>query len=174
MRKIMFIGRTGAGKTTLTQALKGEDITYQKTQDVPHFNAIIDTPGEYCENKELAHALIIYSHEADILGLLIDATETYSLYSPNIVSLGTREVIGIVTHIHDPYGNIEQAALWLELAGCRKIFFVDSVTGEGIPELLAYLDEDDGDLSWDEKYLQQREAYQADQKSAGFALQEER
>ena len=90
------------------------------------------------------------------------------------MSLGTREVIGIVTHIHDPYGNIEQAALWLELAGCRKIFFVDSVTGEGIPELLAYLDEDDGDLSWDEKYLQQREAYQADQKSAGFALQEER
>ena len=56
MRKIMFIGRTGAGKTTLTQALKGEDITYQKTQDVQHFNAIIDTPGEYCENKELAHA----------------------------------------------------------------------------------------------------------------------
>ena len=48
MRKIMFIGRTGAGKTTLTQALKGEDITYQKTQDVQHFNAIKDTPGEYC------------------------------------------------------------------------------------------------------------------------------
>ena len=150
MRKIMFIGRTGAGKTTLTQALKGEDITYQKTQDVQHFNAIIDTPGEYCENKELAHALIIYSHEADILGLLIDATETYSLYSPNIVSLGTREVIGIVTHIHDPYGNIEQAALWLELAGCRKIFFVDSKTWEGVAEILEYLREDGDVMPWEQ------------------------
>ncbi len=168
MRKIMFIGRTGAGKTTLTQALKGETITYKKTQDVQHFNAIIDTPGEYCENKELAHALIIYSHEADILGLLIDATETYSLYSPNIVSLGTREVIGIVTHINDPYGNLEQAALWLELAGCRKIFFVDSVTGEGIRELTDYLEEEDGGQPWAEKYVRQDAEYWS-QQEAGTA-----
>ena len=51
MRKIMFIGRTGAGKTTLTQALKGETITYKKTQDVQHFNAIIDTPGSIVKTR---------------------------------------------------------------------------------------------------------------------------
>jgi len=34
MRKILLIGRSEAGKTTLTQALKGEQITYQKTQYV--------------------------------------------------------------------------------------------------------------------------------------------
>ena len=31
MRKIMFIGRSEAGKTTLTQAMKGNTITYHKT-----------------------------------------------------------------------------------------------------------------------------------------------
>ena len=31
MRKIMLVGRTGCGKTTLTQALKGKEITYHKT-----------------------------------------------------------------------------------------------------------------------------------------------
>ena len=45
MRKIIFIGRSEAGKTTLTQALKGETITYQKTQYVNNYDVIIDTPG---------------------------------------------------------------------------------------------------------------------------------
>lgn len=152
MRKIMLIGRTGAGKTTLTQALKGKTITYHKTQYVNYHDVIIDTPGEYAENPSLARALIVYSHEADLIGLLINAAEPYSLYPPNIVSLSTREVIGIVTHIHDSYANLAQAALWLENTGCKKVFYVDSVTGEGIPELLAYLKEDGDHLPWDEKY----------------------
>ena len=47
MRKIMFIGRSEAGKTTLSQAMKGKTITYHKTQYVNHYDVIIDTPGEY-------------------------------------------------------------------------------------------------------------------------------
>ena len=46
MRKIILVGRSEAGKTTLTQALKGEKITYHKTQYVNRFDVIIDTPGE--------------------------------------------------------------------------------------------------------------------------------
>ena len=46
MRKIILIGRSGAGKTTLTQALKGEGIKYHKTQYVNYFESIIDKPGE--------------------------------------------------------------------------------------------------------------------------------
>ena len=46
-RKIMFMGRSGAGKTTLTQALYGEDIEYHKTQYVNYSKYIIDPPGEY-------------------------------------------------------------------------------------------------------------------------------
>ena len=51
MRKIMFIGRSEAGKTTLSQAMKGDTITYHKTQYVNHYDVIIDTPGEYAENR---------------------------------------------------------------------------------------------------------------------------
>ena len=32
MKKIVLVGRSEAGKTTLTQALKGEKIEYHKTQ----------------------------------------------------------------------------------------------------------------------------------------------
>ena len=47
MKKLILIGRSEAGKTTLTQALRGETITYKKTQYINYFDVIIDTPGEY-------------------------------------------------------------------------------------------------------------------------------
>lgn len=141
MKKIMLVGRTGCGKTTLTQALKGENIHYHKTQYVNHFDVVIDTPGEYAETRALARALILYSYESDVVGLLLNATEVYSLYSPNIVAGATREIIGIVTQIDKEGARPDLAKLWLELAGCKKIFFVSSYTGEGIDEILEYLSE---------------------------------
>lgn len=151
MKKIMLAGRSGAGKTTLTQALKGKKITYHKTQYINHYDVIIDTPGEYAENKELARALILYSYEADIIGLLISALEDYSLYSPNIASMATREVIGIVTQIDQPGARPERAAAWLTLTGCKKIFYVSAVTGEGVGEILAYLREEGDVLPWEKE-----------------------
>lgn len=54
MRKIMFVGRSESGKTTIMQAMKGKPITYHKTQYVNNFDVIIDTPGEYAETKQLS------------------------------------------------------------------------------------------------------------------------
>ena len=123
MRKIMFVGRSESGKTTIMQAMKGEKITYHKTQYVNHYDVIIDTPGEYAETKELSAALAIYGCEADIIGLLMSAIEPFSLYPPNVVSVSNREVVGVVTKIDHWAANPEQAAEWLRLAGCKKIFF---------------------------------------------------
>ena len=149
MRKIILMGRSECGKTTLTQALRGETITYQKTQYINHFDVVIDTPGEYAENKMLARALALYSYEADIVGLLLSALEPYSLYGPNITACANREVIGIVTQIDQPNANVERATRWLELAGCKKIFKVSAVTGEGVSDILEYLKEDGDKMPWE-------------------------
>lgn len=141
MKKIMLVGRTGCGKTTLTQALRGEQIHYQKTQYINHFDVVIDTPGEYAETRELARALVLYSYESDVVGLLLNATEMYSLYSPNIVAGATREIIGIVTQVDKENARPDLAELWLKLAGCKTIFFVSAYTGEGIHDILQYLSE---------------------------------
>ena len=139
MKKIMLVGRTGCGKTTLTQALKGEKIQYHKTQYVNHYDVVIDTPGEYAQTQHLGRALALYTYEADIVGLLISATEPYSLFPPCITSMANREVIGIVTKSEQEGANPDRAENWLRISGCEKVFRVDSITGYGINELITYL-----------------------------------
>lgn len=139
MKKIILMGRSECGKTSLTQAMRGERITYHKTQYINHYDVIIDTPGEYAENKILGRALALYSYEADVVGLLVAATESYTLFPPNITCMVNRDVIGIVTKINEPRADRAMAELWLRNAGCKDIFFVDSVTGEGVDAILEYL-----------------------------------
>ncbi len=151
MKKIVLMGRSEAGKTTLTQALKGEKIEYHKTQYVNNFDVIIDTPGEYAQTKGLGHALALYTYEADIVGLLVSATEPYCLFPPCCTVMANREVIGIVTKVDVEGGDIEQAERWLRLAGCEKIFFVNSKNNEGVPEILEYLREEGDVMPWEEE-----------------------
>ena len=151
MKKIVLMGRSEAGKTTLTQALKGEKIRYHKTQYVNNFDVIIDTPGEYAQTKHLGHALALYTEEADVVGLLVSAIEPYSLYPPCITNMCNREVIGIITKIDHPEANVERARRWLELAGCRTIFCVDSKTGEGVSDILEHLREPGDVMPWEKQ-----------------------
>ena len=135
----MLMGRSEAGKTTLTQALRGEEIHYDKTQYVKHGEMVIDTPGEYSQSHRLAKALALYTYEADLVGLLCSATEPYSLFPPGCASLANREVIGIVTKIDLPNANVPMADRWLKLAGVSRIFHVNSKAGVGVKAILDYL-----------------------------------
>lgn len=139
MKKIILMGRSECGKTTLRQALNGESIHYHKTQYINHQQVVIDTPGEYAENQTLGRALALYSYEADVVGLLLSATEEYSLYPPCVTACSTRPVIGIVTQIDRPGARPDRAESWLRLAGCTKVFHVSAVTGEGVDAILEYL-----------------------------------
>ena len=46
MKKIFLMGRSEAGKTSLTQALKGEKLHYEKTQYTNTADNTIDSPGK--------------------------------------------------------------------------------------------------------------------------------
>ena len=139
MKKIILIGRSEAGKTTLKQVLRGEAIAYAKTQSINYYDIIVDTPGEYIQTKHLGGALAVYSYESDVIGLLASATEPFSLFGPCIAATATRPVIGIVTKCDEKNAKVEMAYGWLKEAGCDSIFCVDSVTGRGISDILDYL-----------------------------------
>ncbi len=141
MKKLILMGRSESGKTTLTQVLRGEEISYDKTQYIKFQNELIDTPGEYAQTHHLGRALALYSYEADTVGLLIGATEAYSLFPPCITCMVNREVIGIVTKAEQEGANPERAENWLRLSGCKRVFIIDSVTGYGMNELIKYLNQ---------------------------------
>ena len=143
MKKLILIGRVAAGKTTLKQALLGEEIKYDKTQYVNYLDTIIDTPGEYTERRETSGALSLYAYEADVVGLVLSANEPYSIFSPCLTSMVNREVIGIISGIDKPDANVERVTRWLKLAGCKKVFPLSAYTGEGVAELIEFLKEDE-------------------------------
>ena len=143
MRKLLLVGRSEAGKTTLLQALRGEPFHYDKTQVITLRDSVFDSPGEYMQRAEYGAALALYAYEADVVGLVVSANEPYMLFSPCITSLVNREVIGIITGIDKPDANVPLVRSWLHLAGVKRIFCVCPFSNEGIDELLAYLKEDE-------------------------------
>lgn len=142
MKKLFLMGRSEAGKTSLTQALKGEELHYVKTQYTSSSDDTIDSPGEYAESKRFSVGLACFSFEADVVAVVQAADEPFNLFSACLRSFILRPLIGIITKIDSPYANIPMVRQWLINAGCERIFLINNVTREGIDELLKYLEED--------------------------------
>lgn len=140
-KKIMLIGSSTCGKTTLCQRLNGLEIKYHKTQTIGVINNTIDTPGEYLENRQLYKGIIVTAADSDMILFLQDATDERFRFSPGQAAFFSVPVIGVVSKIDiAEKQQIDDAAELLELAGCEKIFFTSAVTGEGTRELLDYLE----------------------------------
>ena len=150
MKKLFLMGRSEAGKTSLTQALRGEELHYVKTQYTSSDDDTIDSPGEYAESKHFSAGLACFSFEADAVAIVQAADEPYNLFSPSLRSFILRPLIGIITKIDSPFANIPMVRQWMINAGCERIFLINNVTRDGIDELLEYLAEDLPRLTFEE------------------------
>lgn len=156
MKKIFLMGRSEAGKTSLTQALKGEELHYVKTQYTTTETNTIDSPGEYAESKRCGVGLACFSFEADVIAMVQAADEPFSLFCPSSRSFIARPYIGVITKVDSPYANIPMVRQWLQDAGCERIFEVNNTTREGIAELLEYLEGDFPRITMEEAIRKQR------------------
>lgn len=155
MKKIFLMGRSEAGKTSLTQALKGEELHYVKTQYTNTKDNTIDSPGEYAESKRFSVGLACFSFEADVVAIVQAADEPFSLFGPSLHSFILRPLVGIITKTDSPYANIPMVRQWLVNVGCERIFLVNNVTREGIRELLEYLEKDSPRLTMEQAKFKQ-------------------
>lgn len=156
MKKLFLMGRSEAGKTSLTQVLNGEELHYHKTQYTNTGEDVIDSPGEYSETKRCGLALACFSFEADVLALLMAADEPFGVFEPNCQCFTNRPLIGIITKIDSPNANVPMVRNWMVNSGCERIFEVNNVTREGIDELMEYLKDDPVKLTLEQAKEQQR------------------
>ena len=139
MKKLLLIGKTGSGKTTLSQALQGLTIIYRKTQAVSYSPCIIDTPGEFVENRRYYSALLASAAACDLVGLVQDGTLGNSVFPPKFASMFNKKVIGIISKTEHKLCNVARAEKFLRWAGAEEIIHTSSLTRSGISELQEYL-----------------------------------
>ncbi|HCQ7756047.1 EutP/PduV family microcompartment system protein [Citrobacter sp. 50677481] len=142
MKRMMLIGPSQCGKTSLTQALRGEALQYQKTQAIVWSAETIDTPGEYLENRCLYSALLASACEADVIALVLNSDAGWSPFSPGFTGPMNRPVIGILTKadLASPQ-RITRVTQWLTQAGAQAVFVTSAVNNSGLDELFAFLNQ---------------------------------
>lgn len=140
-RRIILIGNTGAGKTTLCQFINHEELKYHKTQTVQIVNqSIIDTPGEYLAYRYFRGAMMVTACDADVVVLVQDASAPNSMFPPSYASLFGKPALGVVTKADlATEAQIEKAREYLTTAGASKLFVTSSVAGTGFEAFLQEL-----------------------------------
>ena len=135
MEKILLIGKTGSGKTSLVQRFHRQRVVYRKTQAIMFHGMFIDSPGEFLENRRLLPALLTSATGCRIVALVQDATATTSPFSPGFAAMFKKRIIGIVTKIDKESSCPARAEKFLRRAGVEEIIQTSVVSQEGFDEL---------------------------------------
>ena len=140
MKRIMLVGKSGCGKTTLVQAVNNSDRVHIKTQAVEFHSNMVDTPGEYIENRLFYKALIVTSAECDVIALVQSCTDEECIFPPKFASVFPKPVIGIITKSDSKAVKLSGTVRCLEMSGVKNIYCTSSFTGEGIDVLRKLLE----------------------------------
>lgn len=136
-RKIILMGRSRVGKTTLLQAMHNEVIEYKKTQEIIIHDDAIDTPGEYIDQSGLWRACIVAACDADIVVLVHDAGNTMGRLPQMFSMTFAKPTIGVITKIDGKTEEeIEIARNFLSMSGAKPIVETSAFDRRGIQELI--------------------------------------
>ncbi|SJZ38121.1 ethanolamine utilization protein EutP [Pilibacter termitis] len=143
MQKIILMGAVGCGKTSLIQAMRGEDLNYNKTQTLEFIDEMIDTPGEYILHRKFIQSLTVTAAEADVVGLVQSVSEHEQIFSQGFGAMYPKTVIGIVTKMDLATDDAEIRFVETQLkeAGAERIFYVSSKEKVGLEKLHDFLSE---------------------------------
>lgn len=137
--RAMILGGIDAGKTTLTDALLGNDRkpSKVKTQSLNYVDWIVDTPGEYTENPLHYRSIMATSMEITHVLFVQDATNEKSIFAPGFSSGINKLSIGAVTKADHENADIDRAVWLLKKAMVSGPIVVTSAyTGQGISSIL--------------------------------------
>ncbi|SCI74176.1 ethanolamine utilization protein EutP [uncultured Clostridium sp.] len=139
-KKIMVIGPSRSGKTTLVNALNNYNGQLKRTQDIIYGPNTIDVPGSYIENAWMYKHIIAASQDASHILILIDQSRCQEVYSPGFAKSFRCPVIGVVTKSDLMIENKDICIRQLKMIGVSEPYFYISIPeGRGIDALKKYL-----------------------------------
>lgn len=139
-KRVMVIGPTNSGKTTLVNMLNDYHGKLRKTQDIIYGNNTIDVPGSYIENTWMYKHIIAAAQDASHVLILVDQSRGQSVYSPGFAGAFRCPVIGVITKVDLMKENEELCLRQLKDIGIKEPYYRISVTnGIGIEALKEYL-----------------------------------
>lgn len=140
MKKVMFVGETGAGKSSLISVLSGQPFKSSRALAVEYHGRFINTPGEFLENRWFYRALITASSDCSFLVFVQDATRPSCLFPPLFASAFNRTTIGVISKIDEDNAHLVRAERFLTTAGVRNIVQTSARFGTGLEDLTSLLE----------------------------------
>lgn len=139
-KRIMVVGPTQAGKSTLTNMLNDSARLLKKTQDVIYGKNTIDTPGSYIENASMYKYLIATAQAASHVLILVDQSRPIEVYPPSFAKSFTCPVIGVITKTDLAPENTNLCIEQLKRIGIYEPYFRISLQDSaGVKALKDYL-----------------------------------
>ncbi len=139
-KRIMVVGPTQSGKSTLANVLNDTERPLKKTQDVIYGKNTIDTPGSYIENPSMYKYLIATAQTASHVLLLVDQARPIEVYPPGFAKTFTCPVLGVVTKIDLAPQNAKLSIQQLKRMGLAEPYFWISLKNHtGVAALQEYL-----------------------------------
>ncbi len=139
-KRIMVIGPSRCGKTTLVNALNNYDGKLRRTQDMIYGPNTIDVPGSYIENTWMYKHIIAAAQDASHVLILVDQSRCTEVYSHGFAKAFRCPVIGVITKSDLMPENEELCLRQLKMIGVTEPYFhISFPTGTGIDALKEYL-----------------------------------
>ncbi|HHV78614.1 MAG TPA: ethanolamine utilization protein EutP [Firmicutes bacterium] len=135
-KRILVIGASGSGKTSLITRLRGSTAPVRKTQALEFHDILVDSPGEYVQIPRLFFTVLCQVGDAQAVWVVQDASSELATVPPGFARPFSHKAVGVITKIDRADANISRAAKLLTVAGVPGPYYtVSVVTGEGIKEL---------------------------------------
>ncbi|ABO51775.1 conserved hypothetical protein [Desulforamulus reducens MI-1] len=139
-KRIMVVGPTQSGKSSLTNVLNDSARPLKKTQDVIYGKNTIDTPGSYIENASMYRYLIATAQTASHVLMLVDQSRLTEVYPPGFAKSFNCPVIGVINKIDLAPHNAKLCIQQLKRIGVLEPYFWISLKDNtGVEALKDYL-----------------------------------
>lgn len=139
-KRIMVVGPSRSGKTTIVNYLNNYNGHLKRTVDVIYGENTMDIPSSYIENTDMYKHIIALAQDASKIVIIVDYENPKEVYSDGFGLSFNNEVIGVINKIDNNLNNLEKCKKQLKRIGVKEPYFLIGKNDEvGIKELKEYL-----------------------------------